>query len=131
MVAADPDHLPWVLKVIIFHTGTDPETGRTSPAVLVGRIGFHGKPDAKGLVEVGYEIDSAQRRRGHAGAAMRIIADVAKRVQGVNVLRAGVAEENFISRRVVESVGLRKVGVEMHERRGLEEVFLLDVGGSD
>jgi ribosomal-protein-alanine N-acetyltransferase len=31
--------------------------------VAVGRAGFHGPPDADGMVEVGYAVDPAFRRR--------------------------------------------------------------------
>lgn len=134
MVAADPEHTPWMTRLIVYEAekdlGTqdpDTDTRETYPAVIVGRIGFHRKPDERGMVEVGYEIDSAHRQRGHAKAAMRIMADVARAIQGVNVLRASVVEENWISRRVVVGEGLRKVGSERHERRGLEDVFEMDV----
>lgn len=78
-------------------------------------------------MEVGYEIDPEHRRRGHAKAAMRIIVKVARAIQGVNVLKASVAPENSISRRVVEGEGLKKVGREVHERRGLEDIFEMGV----
>ena len=103
------------------------ETQGTYPAVIVGRIGFHGKPDERGMVEVGYEMEPARWRRGHARAAMRIIVDVAKAIQGVKVLRASVEEGNWISRRVVEGEGLKMVGRERHERRGLVDIFEMDV----
>lgn len=127
-VAADPEHAPWISRVVVYENAESQsfESGKQG-AVIVGRIGFHGKPDEHGMVEVGYEIDPAQRRRGHASAAMRIIVDVARAIQGVKVLRAGVVEENWISRRVIQGVGMRKVGTERHERRGLEENFVMDV----
>ena len=129
MASADPEHLPWILKVIVFQAHPDPDMVQTSPAAIVGRIGFHGKPGSRGLVEIGYGIDPNKRRKGHAGAAMRIIVDVAKATGEVKVLRASVVEDNFISRRIVERVELRKIGVEKHERRGAEGVFVLDVSG--
>jgi [ribosomal protein S5]-alanine N-acetyltransferase len=136
LVVRDPEQLPWISRLVVYQPEKDPQSqGQnrdldaqgTYPAVIVGRIGFHGKPDERGMVEVGYEIDPVRRGRGHARAAMRIIADVAREIQGVNVLKASVAEENWISRRVVEGEGLRKVGRERHERRGLEDIFELDV----
>jgi hypothetical protein len=41
------------------------------------------------------------------------------------VLKACVVEENWISRKVVESEGLKFVGQQLHPRRGLENVFEL------
>jgi [ribosomal protein S5]-alanine N-acetyltransferase len=98
-----------------------------SNAVIVGRIGFHGHPDERGMVEVGYEIDEAHRKRGHARTALRIMVDIARAIDDVKVLRASVYEENWISRRVVEGEGLRYVGKEIHPRKGLQNVFEMDV----
>jgi [ribosomal protein S5]-alanine N-acetyltransferase len=134
LVAADPEQLPWVSRLVVYEPKTnqgaqnpDLEAQEANAAMIVGRIGFHGKPDERGMVEVGYEIDPAHRGRGHVKAAMRIMVDIARRTQGVNVLRASVAPENWISRRVVEGEGLRKIGREVHERRGLEDIFEIDV----
>ena len=38
--------------------------------LVVGRAGFHGPPDAGGMVEVGYAVDPDFRRRGNAIAAL-------------------------------------------------------------
>jgi [ribosomal protein S5]-alanine N-acetyltransferase len=131
LVAADPEQVPWVSRVVIYEPELDRDVQspnlEKSKAVIVGRIGFHGKPDERGMVEVGYEIDPEQRGNGHVKAAMKIMVDVARGTRAVNVLKASVAPENWISRRVVESEGLRKVGKEVHERRGLEEIFEMDV----
>jgi [ribosomal protein S5]-alanine N-acetyltransferase len=131
LVAGDPEHLPWLSRLVIFEPEKDLEVKdsdiTTPQPVIVGRIGFHGKPDKRGMVEVGYEIDPLHRRRGHAKAAMRIMIDVARSVQDVKVLRASVVPENNISRRVVESAGLKKVGTEISERHGLQDVFEVDV----
>jgi RimJ/RimL family protein N-acetyltransferase len=131
LVAKDPGQLPWTSRLVIY----EPETIIDAPnpnaevpkPVIVGRIGFHGKLDERGMVEVGYETDPEQRGKGHVKAAMKIMVDVARGVDGVKVLKASVAPENLISRRVVESVGLKKVGREVHPRRGLEEIFEIDV----
>jgi ribosomal-protein-alanine N-acetyltransferase len=127
LVAADLDQIPWISRVVVYKPDPDSQTERPCPEVIVGKIGFHGKPDVRGVVEIGYEIDPTQRRRGHAAAAMRIMVDIARAIEGVNVLKASVVEENWISRRIVENLGLRKVGCEVHERRGLEDVFEMDV----
>ena len=46
---------------------------------------------------------------------------------GVNVLAASVGEENWISRRVLEGAGLKKVRREKHEFWGLIDIFEMDV----
>lgn len=131
LVAEDPAHLRWISKFIVYEPekNMDAEISDTEKpkTVIVGRIGFHEKPDERGMVEVGYEIDEKERGKGHVKAAMKIMVDVARSVEGVKILRASVAPQNLISRRVVESEGLRKVGSEVHERRGLEDIFEMDV----
>jgi len=131
LAAGDAEHLPWLSRLVVYKPERDLEVEtshiKRPEAVLVGRIGFHGKPDERGIVEVGYEIDPQQRRCGHAKAAMRIMVDVARLIPGINVLRASVVPEYWISRRVVESEGLRKVGAEVSSRHGLQDVFEIDV----
>jgi ribosomal-protein-alanine N-acetyltransferase len=134
LVAADPEQLPWISRLVVYEPKTNQgaqnpvlEVQEANPAIIVGRIGFHGKPDERGMVEVGYEIDPAHRGKGHVKVAMRIMVDIARRTPGVNVLRASVAPENWISRRVVEGEGLSKIRREVHERRGLEDIFEMDV----
>jgi RimJ/RimL family protein N-acetyltransferase len=34
--------------------------------LAVGRAGYHGPPDPSGMVEIGYAVDPAYRRRGDA-----------------------------------------------------------------
>jgi len=129
--AEDPENIPWLTRVVVYQLEKDVEpqipAQESSEQVIVGRIGFHNKPDERGVVEVGYAIDPEHRRKGHASAALKIIVDIARATESVKVLRATVAPENWISRRIVEGEGLKNVGTQIHERRGVEDVFELDV----
>lgn len=129
-IASDTGNIPWMSRLIVWDTDSTPQKDqRTSAAtsVIVGRIGFHEKPDERGMVEVGYEIDPIYQRQGHATAAMRIMIELARELKGVNVLRASVAEENLISTRIVKGQGLQRVGFQVDERRGPEVVYELEV----
>ncbi|KAM0819346.1 putative N-acetyltransferase domain-containing protein [Seiridium cardinale] len=126
-IAADARNAPWMTRLILFEADDKQGQSQSSSAIIVGRIGFHGKPDKRGVVEVGYEIDPVYWRRGHATAAMRIIVDLARAMEGINVLKATVAEENLISTRIVKGQGLERVGFQVHERRGPEIVYELKV----
>ena len=61
-VARDPASAAWVTGVIW------DEQAQTA----VGRAGYHGPPDHSGMVEIGYAVDPACRRRGHARAALEV-----------------------------------------------------------
>lgn len=126
-IAADPEHAPWMSRLVVYSENQSVNPDQNCEEVVVGRIGFHGKPDARGAVEVGYEIDSEHRRKGHARAALRIMIEVARTIPEVKIFRAGIAPENFVSRRVVEGAGLRHVCREVHAWRGLQDVFEIDV----
>jgi GNAT superfamily N-acetyltransferase len=80
--------------------------------VVVGDIGFHGPPDAAGIVEVGYALVEAVRGRGIATAACRQILAVAWR-DGATAVLAEAEADNLASRRVLAKSGfvLRDDGV--------------------
>ncbi|KAF8856079.1 hypothetical protein BDZ45DRAFT_482517 [Acephala macrosclerotiorum] len=129
LVDGDPVQFGWVSRLIVYEDVHSIEEGKEGGkvGVLVGRIGFHGKPDERGMVEVGYEISPEHRKKGHAKAAVGIMVEIARGVEGVKVFKASVAPANEPSRRVVKSVGMELVGREVHERRGLEDIFEMDV----
>jgi [ribosomal protein S5]-alanine N-acetyltransferase len=56
LAAGGPEQAPWISRLIVY----EPESG---PAVIVGNVGFHGGQHERGVVEVGYQIDPAQRRK--------------------------------------------------------------------
>ncbi len=82
-----PEDLPWVTGVI-----RDEAAGRS-----VGKAGFHAAPDADGMVEAGYAIDPAWRRRGYARATLQTMLDRARREPDAKVLRATVSPTNAAS----------------------------------
>ena len=45
---ADPTEQPWLLRAMLT---------RAAPRTLVGRIGFHAPPDARGALEIGYAVE--------------------------------------------------------------------------
>ena len=106
----------WVTRLVVAPSGE-----------VVGRAGFHGAPEG-GTVEIGYEIDPAHRRRGHARAALRILLDVARRETGVLTLRATISPDNEASRALVEAHGLVVTGEQWDEEDGLETIFEVGVG---
>jgi RimJ/RimL family protein N-acetyltransferase len=112
-VDADPEAAAWVTGVV-----WDPAI-RTS----VGRAGFHGPPDGTGMVEVGYAIDPAYRRRGYARAALALLLDRAGREPAVTTVRASVRPDNVGSRALVAEFGFVPVGEQWDDEDGLETIY--------
>lgn len=118
-VTDDPEAAAWVTGVVV-----DEQTGR-----VVGRAGFHGPPDDAGMVEVGYSIDRAERRRGYARAALRWMLARAAMEPGVRVVRASVSPDNAVSRGLVLAHGFVEVGDQWDDEDGLEIVYEVPAGG--
>ncbi len=109
---ANPRVAPWLLRAIV-----DRDT-----RAAVGFIGFHGAPDPRGMVEVGYVVLPAFRRRGYAREALAVIEAFAAR-EGVRVVRASVSPGNMASLALIERGGYVHVGEQIDEIDGLELVY--------
>ena len=112
-----PEDEPWVTGII-----WDENLG-----VAVGAAGFHGSPDADGMVEVGYSVDPAYRRRGYAKAMLAALIERARADPGVRVVRASISPENAASLATIAGFGFAKVGEQWDEQDGLELLFELAV----
>nr|WP_275585499.1 GNAT family N-acetyltransferase [Blastococcus saxobsidens] len=96
--------------------------------LAVGKAGFHGPPDAAGMVEVGYSIDPAHRRQGYARAALRAMLARAAAEPAVATVRASIAPDNVVSRDLVLGEGFVEVGEQVDEEDGLEIVYEVAAG---
>ncbi|MFE0704830.1 GNAT family N-acetyltransferase [Streptomyces sp. NPDC058872] len=76
--------------------------------VVVGGIGFHGPPDALGVVTVGYGLLPDARGKGYASEALRALLEVA-RAAGVAGAKGDADLDNPASHRVMEAAGMRCV----------------------
>ena len=94
----------------------------------VGKAGFHAAPDADGLVEVGYAVDPAYRRRGYARAALEIMIARAQADPGVRTLRATVSPDNSASLGLIGQYPFVESGEQWDEEDGLEAIYELAVG---
>jgi ribosomal-protein-alanine N-acetyltransferase len=78
--------------------------------VLCGSAGFHGPPDDRGMVEVGYSVLPAHRRRGLATEMVAALVLWARTQSAVCRVEAETTVDNPASIRVLEHVGFRLVG---------------------
>lgn len=112
-IAADPAAAPWVVRAAV--TGAD--------GLVVGHAGFHGPPDATGMVEVGYAVDPRFRRRGYARAILAELLRRAAAAAAVTTVRATISPDNTASLATIAGFGFLEVGEQWDEEDGLETIF--------
>jgi ribosomal-protein-alanine N-acetyltransferase len=88
------------------------------PPELVGWGGFKGPP-RDGVVEIGYEIAAARRRRGLATAAARAMVAEAFADERVQAVIAHTLPERNASNRVLEKAGFRFDADALESGRGV------------
>jgi RimJ/RimL family protein N-acetyltransferase len=115
-VAEDPAAAAWVTGVI----------WDEQQRFAVGRAGYHGPPDAAGMVEIGYAVAPAHRRRGYARAALEALLERAAREPQVRTVRVTIVPDNLPSARLVAQYGFVQVGQQWDDEDGLEIVYELD-----
>jgi RimJ/RimL family protein N-acetyltransferase len=94
--------------------------------VAVGRAGYHGPPDPSGMVEIGYAVDPAYRRRGYARAALEALLRRAATEPQVHTVRVTISPDNIASYRLASQYGFTKVGEQWDDEDGLEIIYEVD-----
>jgi len=115
-VEADPASAAWVTGVI----------WDEQHQVAVGRAGYHGPPDPSGMVEIGYAVDPAYRRRGYARAALEALLQRAAREPQVRTVRVTISPDNVASYQLASQYGFTKVGEQWDDEDGLEIIYERD-----
>jgi RimJ/RimL family protein N-acetyltransferase len=95
--------------------------------LAVGRAGFHGPPDAAGLVEIGYAVDPAYRRRGYARAALEALLRRAATDPQVRTVRVTITPDNAASYGLASQYGFTRVGEQWDDEDGLEIIHEVTV----
>lgn len=75
----------------------------------IGGIGFHGPPDADGVVTIGYGLVPAARGRGYAAESLRALIARAREA-GATAVRGDADLDNVPSQRVMEAAGMAYEG---------------------
>jgi len=91
--------------------------------VAVGRAGYHGPPDDAGMVEIGYAVDPAYRRRGYARAALEALLHRAAQEPRVRTVRVTISPGNAASYALAAQYGFAKVGEQWDGEDGLEIIY--------
>ena len=116
-VVEQPQDQPWVTGLLV-----DLDTGE-----VVGAGGFHARPDEDGIVEVGYGVDPAYRRRGYARAALLLMLERARSDPSTQVFRVTVSPDNAASLGLVAQLPFVEVGEQWDDEDGLEIIFEMPV----
>jgi RimJ/RimL family protein N-acetyltransferase len=114
-LATDPGSAPWIVRAVV----VEPD------GVVVGHAGFHGPPDDRGMVEIGYSVAPEHRRRGYARAMLRALLSRAAAEPAVRVVRAAISPGNVASLATIAGSGFVEVGEQWDERDGRELLFEL------
>ena len=77
---------------------------------VVGDCGWFGPPDVEGVVEIGYGLASASRRRGLGTEAVAVLAAWAEQQPGVRLVSAEVLPGNEASLRLLHRLGFVESG---------------------
>jgi RimJ/RimL family protein N-acetyltransferase len=115
-VEEDPASAAWVTGVI----------WDERHQAAVGRAGYHGPPDPSGMVEIGYAVDPAYRRRGYARAALEALLQRAAREPLVRTVRVTISPDNVASYGLASQYGFTEVGEQWDDEDGLEIIYELD-----
>ncbi len=114
-IAADPAAAPYLMRVAVLR----------SRAVIVGGAGFHDRPDAEGMIEIGLSVEPAYRRHGYAREMLRGMWDWVVDQPGVRTLRYTVAPDNVASLALLAGFGFAYRGQQIDDEDGPEDIYEL------
>lgn len=115
-IAADPTAAPYLMRVAVLR----------SEGIIVGSTGFHDRPDADGMIEIGLGVEPQWRGRGLATEMLRGMWCWVIDEPGVRVLRYTVSPDNAPSIAIITRFGFALVGRQIDEEDGPEDIYELD-----
>lgn len=101
-LVSDPSLFGWGMWILI----------HKEKNMVIGDVGFKGKPDERGSVEVGYGIVPAFRNQGHATDAAQLLIDWALESEEVSCIKAECLRENLPSIKVLQKLGMQRISQE-------------------
>ncbi|HUG29779.1 MAG TPA: GNAT family N-acetyltransferase [Candidatus Limnocylindria bacterium] len=115
-VEVDPSIQPWLGRAMVL-------TDETGARRAIGTIGFHGPPDDRGRLEVGYRVEPRYRRLGYARESIAALFDWAASTHGIRRFVASISPSNDASLRLVAGFGFVQTGSHIDDIDGLELEF--------
>lgn len=103
-VNGDPSQFGWGVWLTVDH-----QSGK-----LIGDMGFKGKPDKDGMVDIGYGIDKEHQQKGYATEGAKALIEWAFSTGRVQKVKADCLQNNQASIRVLEKLGMKQVGTKDH-----------------
>jgi len=76
---------------------------------IIGDIGFHGKPNEKYEVEIGFGLVEHERKNGFGFEALKAIINWAISHDSVKIIKANCLISNSPSARILEKVGMKEI----------------------
>lgn len=120
-LAETPAYHPWSIRAVALKA-----TGEA-----IGYVNFHDLPawhdmaEREACAELGYTIFASHRRKGYVEEAVRALIGWA-REHGARHFIFSVAPGNAASQSLALKLGARKIGVQIDEEDGPEDVLLLE-----
>ncbi|MBG1270848.1 GNAT family N-acetyltransferase [Nostoc sp. WHI] len=100
MLIDDSSELGWGVWLMI----------NIADSTLIGDLGFGGKPDQTGTVEMGYEVISAYRQQGFTFEAVEALVDFAFTQRELKRIIAHSPDDHAASIRILEKLGMQQIG---------------------
>lgn len=115
-IRADPDGRLWGARVMI-------RAGEAADRRVVGSVVFRAEPSDDGVVEIAYGVEEGSQGHGYATEAVDACVRWALAQPGVRAVQAATFAWHRASVRVIEKIGMVRIGVREHETMGEMIVF--------
>ena len=112
-ILADPGAAPYLLRMAVLR----------SEGVVIGSAGFHDRPDATGMIEIGLGIVPDRQGQGLATELLAGMWGWVVREPGVRVLRYTVAPDNLQSQAIIAKFGGEYRGQQIDDEDGPEDIY--------
>jgi [ribosomal protein S5]-alanine N-acetyltransferase len=119
-IRSTPETALWGGRVMIA-----PGEGPSGAGALrvLGSVTFHGRPGDDGIAEIAYGVEESSQGKGYATEAVTACIGWALAEDYVRAVQAVTFAWHRASMRVIEKVGMVKIGVREHETMGELLVF--------